>query len=141
MKLFLIVSVLLIHAFSETDCLKCYVCSTLNSLDDDCGQPNVTTCGPDMSQKYCGKAVYGQMDFDPLRYCDGNCTEKGCVPKEYQQFCESIIFNLSQVSLNGTGYCCEGDLCNSSNKIYKKNTLFYATILACTLNCVKNFLI
>ena len=92
-----------------------------------------------MSQKYCAKLVYGQMDFDPLRYCDGNCTVKGCVPKQAQQLCESETFNLYLFS--GTGYCCEGDLCNSSNKIYKKNTLFYATILACTLSCVKNFLI
>ena len=121
MKLILLVLVLLFCFISNADGLECYEC--LNSFTE-CKQTKITTCGTDESQKHCVKVDLERTDIDPLRYCNGNCIYKGCIEKEYEKFCESGTFNITQAIsvLKGTAYCCEGNLCNSANKVYNKNT-------------------
>ena len=136
MKL-LLVSVLLVCFLSKASCIECFECTERNILDD-CKQTEITTCGPETSQKYCLIADYERVDEDELRYCNKNCTYKGCIEKEYEKFCESGTFNISQAisDWKGTVYCCEGNLCNSANKLYnKKNndkTLRNQTIVSTT---------
>ena len=117
MKLLLLVLVLLFCFLNSVNGLKCYECTNLDDLDS-CEQTKVTTCGPDESQKYCLKADYERVDEDQFRYCNGNCTYKGCIEKEYEKFCESGTFDISQAisEWKGTAYCCEGNMCNSEIK-------------------------
>ena len=136
MKLLRLVSVLLFHFFSKAFCLKCYECLNLYRVDG-CKQPQVTTCGPESSQNFCEKFDYDRTNTYPFKYCNGNCTIKGCIPDFFDQLCEeSTTSNLSKIQ-KGTGYCCEGDLCNCSNKMYNQNILFYSIVFVCTFDLVE----
>ena len=137
MKLLLLVLVLLFCFLSNVNGLKCYECTNPTILDD-CKQTKVTTCGLLTSQKYCVKADFERIDRDPFRYCNGNCTIKGCLREDFKEFCESGSYDISEVldDMKGTVYCCEGNLCNSANKVYNKNindkTLRNQTIISTT---------
>ena len=123
MKLLLLVLALLFCIFSNAMGLKCYECINV-SVINECKQTKVITCDRQTSQKYCLKADYERVDEDQFRYCNENCTYKGCIHEAYEKICESGTFNISQAisEWKGTAYCCEGNLCNSENEVYNKKT-------------------
>lgn len=136
MKLLVLVSVLLVCFFVEAAGLKCYECTNLESFDG-C-QAEVTDCGPDMSQKYCVTVDFEQAGERRTNICGRNCVWKTCVNKVEPERCVSGAFNNSLVSwddpVKGMVYCCEGDLCNNSNKMCKKSIIPYAVVLINILN-------
>ena len=97
MKLLLLVLVLLFCFLSNVNGLKCYECTNPTILDD-CKQTKVTTCGLLTSQKYCVKADFERTNTDPFRYCNGNCTQKSCIYKRYDQLRNSTTFSLGKIT-------------------------------------------
>ena len=126
MKLLVFCSVLIIYFASPTAALKCYECDDLQNDDRPvCKNPRVATCGSDMSQTYCAN-----IWNDPrANYCNGNCSEKMCVPLKMEYSCDGyynhVIHQGNLVEL----FCCQGDLCNGSDKLSNQMNVFLCAVV------------
>ena len=134
MKFLVVVSFCFLCFLGSTVGLQCYQCVD-KSPHTRCKNVAVETCGPDKSDKYCATASYvdksGESDV-----------RKGCMPK-VQDVCKvDEIVKLGPGSNGKVGslLCCEGSLCNSSNKLNYQNTLLYAILLG-SITSMINYLL
>ena len=128
MKLLVFCSILIIYFASPTAALICYECDDMHDKDmPTCRNEKIVSCGANTSQTYCGKGTY--YEDEHFNWCIGNCNKKGCIPLENEYECEAS--NSYEVS-DGMIFCCQGDLCNSSDKLSNQmNVLFCAVVFSC----------
>ena len=130
MKLLVLCSVLIIHLLSSTSGLKCYDCNDL-AEGQSCKAQNITTCGFLYSDTYCGKADITGTD-EPFKYCNGNCSVKTCMPLEEEHKCgSSNTFEIpaDDSGISGTAFCCQGDLCNNSDKLSNQIKVVFCAVV------------
>ena len=129
MKFLTVVSFCFLCLLGSTVGLQCYQCKDITP-GSRCKETAIITCGLDHSDKYC--ATYSFVENNET------VVQKACVLKE-QDVCkigESVKVDLDSKIKGGSLLCCEGNLCNSSNKLSGKNTLFYPTLAVCILSLI-----
>ena len=131
MKLLVFCSVLIICFASPTAALKCYECDDMQKYDQPiCKNPSVTTCGADMSQTYCAKISTVGTE-ERFKYCNGNCSQRGCMPLNKEYTCErsNNYVMHDKFGNSGTLFCCQGDLCNGSDKLSNQMNVFLCAVV------------
>ena len=110
--------------FGSTVGLQCYQCKDI-SLNTKCEEIIIQTCGPEVG--YCGTLSLVEKSGESI-------VQKGCIPKSQDVLCkigETVEVDPDPKGRKGSLLCCEGNLCNSSNKLYNGNILFIAIVLGC----------
>ena len=98
--------VLVLITFNETFGHKCYSCN--EKFDDQsCKDPRVHTCPLDFNQSYCATILFKRRPNEPQRIA------KSCLPNGHDFYCNSD-------SAKDWMVCCEGELCNNTNKLSSK---------------------
>ena len=111
---FFVISVLLFFFCGSAFSLKCYECNegvTYKGNDTVCYHPEEIVCGVGMEM--CAKksvSVNGQK-----------FVSKGCFPK-----CAKMQFSGKILGVQTDINCCQGNLCNGSEKVSKNKLLFSA---------------
>ena len=129
MKWLMVASVFVLCFFKSTVGLQCYQCKEENK-DTRCEDIIIKTCEPGSS--YCATLSHVEKSVESY-------VQKACVPKE-QRVCkvgETFELGPDPGDRKGSLFCCEGDLCNSSNKLTNQNALFYAISLSCVFSLVE----
>jgi len=133
MKLLVFCSVLIIYFASPTAALKCYQCDDFRDDGPICNNPRVMTCGAEMSQTYCGKAIEVGIE-ERFKNCNGTCISKSCMGLNREYWCEGPTNYVmhDKVGTSATIFCCQGDLCNGSDKLSNQmNVLLCAVVFSC----------
>ena len=131
MKLLVVASVFVLCFFGSTVGLKCYQCKD-ESISSRCEETIIKTCPPEFG--YCGTLSLVEKSGDSY-------VQKACVPTTNRvcELGEPTELGEDPLGRAATLLCCEGNLCNSSNKLTYKNALLYAFLLGCVFSLV-NFL-
>ena len=129
MKLLVVASGFVLFLFKSTAGTQCYQCKDKSS-HTRCEDVAVETCEPDSS--YCATISYVERNSESY-------VQKACVPK-VELACK--VGKYVKLGPDPSGrmsslLCCEGDLCNSSNKLTNQNVLFYAISLSCVFSLVE----
>ena len=111
---FFVISVLLFFHCGSAFSLKCYECNegvSYKRNDTVCYHPEEIVCvvGMEMCTK---KSVFVN---------GRKVVSKGCVPK-----CAKMQFSVNVFGAQTDINCCQGDLCNGSEKVSKNKLLFSA---------------
>ena len=104
---------------------QCYKCGDMSSK---CSSLKNVTCDEKWySQKYCETTTVAVQGVTTIfKSCVLNNNEARCMPGI------AVSNNHPEMKdVKGTILCCEGNLCNSSNKLYNGNVLFIAVLLGC----------
>merc|ERR1719317_643951 len=113
-------------AFGLASGHQCYNCHDM-PLDSNCRSPEYVTCNEKRdSQKYCATTT--------VVYEGKTHIGKSCVLKNEPKCKPGIAVTVNSPEVEGlkvTLLCCEGNLCNGSNKLYNGNFLFIAVLLGC----------
>ena len=95
-----------VFIFTETSGHKCYSCNE-NFKDQSCKNPTIHTCPSDFNQNFCATILFKRKPNEPQKFA------KSCVPNGHEFYCKSD-------SAKDWMVCCEGELCNNSNKLSSK---------------------
>ena len=131
MKLLLLFALVIGFAFfSSTLAHQCNECADESGK---CSSLKPVTCDePSQSQKYCGTMTIKNQNGE-------TAVMKSCVPENEANCKPGITVTKNHPEMEGvkaTLLCCEGNLCNSSSKLYNGNVLFIAILLGCIYSVV-----
>ena len=131
MKFFAVFLIFVLCFLGSTVGLQCYQCKD-KSPHTKCEEYVAETCE---FPAYCGILSFVDESGD-------NVVRKGCTfkPGENCKINEAVEVDAPSGE-KGSLYCCEGNLCNKSNKLTYKTALFYSILFSCIFslfNFMKN---